>query len=279
MAAFRLPRQPLQAVLGSAGYSLARIPSPANLARTHPDLVADADFSRLASRVFPYTMTTFERLYALHQAVRYIIGNNLEGVLVECGVWRGGSAMMIAGTLASLEATDRELWLYDTFAGMTDPTEHDRAAAVPDLADDWEKIKRDTSNPVLAHATLDDVRRNLATMGFPGQQIRYCVGPVEETVPATIPERIALLRLDTDWYESTRHELAHLWPRLVPGGVLILDDYGYWDGARKAVDEWLASFAAPPLMHRIDETGRTIVKPVSGIGNSEPCRTSPASDS
>ena len=74
-----------------------------------------------------------------------------------------------------------------------------------------------------------------------------------------MPERIALLRIDTDWYESTRHELVHLYPRLSPGGVLIIDDYGHWQGARKAVDEY---FQAGLFLNHIDYTGRLAIKPL-----------------
>jgi hypothetical protein len=99
----------------------------------------------------------------------------------------------------------------------------------------------------------------LAT-GYPAERVHLVRGPVEETLPAAAPERLALLRLDTDWYASTRHELEHLYPRLVDGGVLIVDDYGHWQGARQAVDEYFAGTAPPPLLHRIDYTARIGVK-------------------
>jgi O-methyltransferase len=103
-----------------------------------------------------------------------------------------------------------------------------------------------------AYATLDDVRANMETTGYPS--VRYIVGKVEDTITAQMPERISLLRLDTDWYESTRHELEHLWPRLEPGGVLILDDYGWWDGARRAVDE----YELPALLVRVGTEGARV---------------------
>jgi hypothetical protein len=81
-------------------------------------------------------------------------------------------------------------------------------------------------------------------------------GKVEETLPEHAPESIALLRLDTDWYESTRHELEHLFPRVVAGGVLLLDDYGHWKGSRKAVDEYFAAQGITMLLNRVDYTGR-----------------------
>lgn len=108
---------------------------------------------------------------------------------------------------------------------------------------------------------VDDVRANLAATGYPADRVRLVAGPVEDTLPGAAPERIAVLRLDTDWYASTRHELHHLWPRLSSGGVCIVDDYGHWAGARRAVDEYLAAHRVDALMHRVDYTARLLVKP------------------
>ena len=100
----------------------------------------------------------------------------------------------------------------------------------------------------------------MASTGYPANQISYVRGPVEQTIPITVPESIALLRLDTDWHASTRHELDYLFPRLVKGGVLIIDDYGHWQGARKAVDDYIAANKLNLLLSRIDYTGRLAVK-------------------
>jgi len=98
------------------------------------------------------------------------------------------------------------------------------------------------------------------SIGYPEQQIHFVEGLVEETLPAEAPEEIALLRLDTDWYSSTKHELEQLYPRLAPGGVLILDDYGHWQGARRAVDEYFAENQITLLLNRVDSTARIGVK-------------------
>jgi hypothetical protein len=103
-------------------------------------------------------------------------------------------------------------------------------------------------------AGVQSVRKNVLSTGYPEEKLHLVQGKVEDTLPAAAPERIALLRLDTDWYESTRHELVHLYPRLVPNGVLIIDDYGDWVGAKEAVDEFLS---------RMDNTGRLIIKPAA----------------
>lgn len=254
-------REPHVAVAGMLGFELTPRPSAANVERTHPELATDATFVELCRRSGPYTMTTIERMWALYESVRNIEARGIVGDIVECGVWRGGSSMLAASTLARLGSTERTLYLYDTFEGMSEPTEFDVGSGGERVADDWQRYEGDQSSPVFAYAGLAEVRTNMASTGYPADRIRYVQGKVEDTVPATIPETIALLRLDTDWYESTRHELEHLYPRLEPGGIMIIDDYGAWEGARKAVDEWLGALADPPLMSRLDHTGRIIVKP------------------
>jgi hypothetical protein len=101
----------------------------------------------------------------------------------------------------------------------------------------------------------------MASTGIDAGRLHFVKGPVEETIPASVPERIALLRLDTDWYESTRHELIHLFPRLAAGGVLIVDDYGHWRGCRRATDEYFEQTGVHILLHRVDYTGVIGVKP------------------
>jgi O-methyltransferase len=207
----------------------------------------------LFARVQPYTQTSRERVTTLADAVEYVIGARVPGDFVECGVWRGGSSMAVALTLLRLGASDRRLWLYDTFGRMPAPGDRDRDYAGRDVTG------HEASMLGEAGLWLADVQAAMGTTGYPEGQIRYVPGRVEETIPESAPEQIALLRLDTDWYESTRHELEHLYPRLVSGGVLIIDDYGHYAGARQAVDEHFA--ARPILLARVDYTGRMGVKP------------------
>ena len=216
-------------------------------------------FTRLYAHCTKKTMTGVDRIYALHSATRYVIEAKVEGAFVECGVWKGGSMMMVAHTLKDMGVTDRKLWLYDTYEGMTDPSEVDvdwigrSGAALMETA-------KAAEGGAWARAQLDEVTANMESTGYPMSQMVFCRGNVLETIPAQGPESIALLRLDTDWYESTKHELVHLFPRLSPRGVLIVDDYGHFKGARKAVDEYFGSLPEKYLMHRIDYSGRTIVK-------------------
>ena len=205
-------------------------------------------------------MTSTERMYALHQAVGHVVRAKLPGAFVECGVWRGGSAMVAALRLLELGAADRALYLYDTYEGMSEPTERDVSFKDQAPLGEWDKIRATRSNIFCANS-LADATASVGSTGYPTEQVHFVKGKVEDTIPATLPEAIAILRLDTDWYESTRHELIHLYPRLVPGGVLIIDDYGHWRGAREAVDGYFAEHAPAPLLHRIDYTGRIAVKP------------------
>ena len=221
-----------------------------------PDI--DAAARGVIEAVAPYTMTSPERILALRDAVQHVCRHAIEGDIVECGVWRGGSMMAAALTLAGL-GEHRRLHLFDTFEGMPPPGAEDRdigGAAAEDLLAEEDRETGST----WAFGPLADVQHNLFSTGYPRDLIQFVRGRVEETIPCHAPEQIAVLRLDTDWYESTRHELVHLFPRLAVGGVLIIDDYGHWKGARKAVDEYIAATGARLLLSRIDYTGRMAVK-------------------
>jgi hypothetical protein len=213
----------------------------------------------LYRRIGPYTMTTPPRVYALVRAVEYAVTRGVPGAIVECGVWRGGSMMAAALTLLRLGVADRELYLYDTFAGMPPPTEADTTRSGERAADLL--AENDEDSHIWAIASLSDVRAAVLSTDYPEPQIHFVEGLVEETLPASAPEEIAILRLDTDWYRSTKHELEQLYPRLAPGGVLILDDYGHWQGARRAVDEYFEEEHITLLLNRVDGTARIGVKP------------------
>jgi hypothetical protein len=211
-------------------------------------------------RVRPCTMTSLDRLASLSGAIEYAVANRIPGAFVECGVWKGGSTMAAALSYRRLKREDVDLFLFDTFEGMPQPGEEDICRSTGAPARD---ILAESGN--LSHmkclAPIDEVRRNLQSTGYPAERLHFVQGMVEDTIPAHAPEQISILRLDTDWYASTRHELEHLYPRLAKNGVLIIDDYGDWDGARKAVDEYFATMHLKPLLNRIDNTGRICVKP------------------
>jgi O-methyltransferase len=259
----------LRRIVNSFGYDVVRRPSPESSSNGDglPEYAIPIDFSdrdrQLFNFVRPYTMTSPERVYALAQAARYVVEHKIPGDVVECGVWRGGSMMVVARVFLQFRAV-RDLYLFDTFEGMTAPTENDaqilfggkRAAEL--LA----KAKKEVSTSLWCCSPIDEVQQNISRTGYDIDKVHFVKGRVEDTIPAHAPHLISVLRLDTDWYESTRHELAHLFPRLSPGGVLIIDDYGWWKGARQATDEYLEQHRLRLLLHRIDSTGgRIAVKP------------------
>ncbi|MEA2440800.1 MAG: O-methyltransferase [Thermoleophilaceae bacterium] len=253
---------------GLIGTALRRIrgrPTP-DPGPPHPDLVEVDERDRaIIERALPYTMTGTLRLDAVVQAVRYCERRGVPGAFAECGVWRGGSVLAMILTLQELGVDDRDIHLYDTFEGMTAPGEEDTSPHEPPALETWRRAQRGDETPwggMFEHEVFNEesVRATLLETGYPEKRIHIVKGPIEETVPGRSPSRLALLRLDTDWYESTRHELLHLYPLLARGGVLIIDDYGHWDGARRAVDEYFDEHAPPLLLNRIDYTGRIAVK-------------------
>jgi hypothetical protein len=205
-------------------------------------------------------MTSAERLQALCEATRYITNAAVSGAIVECGVWRGGSMMAVARTLLFQGHADRDLYLFDTFAGMTAPSEKDVSIVGERASELMASSVRTEEDLFYCYAPLEAVRNALHSTGYPPDRMHFVAGQVEQTIPDRAPASIALLRLDTDWYASTKHELEHLFPRLSVGGVLIIDDYGHWQGARKAVDEYLEERSVPLLLNRIDYTGRIALK-------------------
>ena len=257
----------VQRVANRLGYKIERLDTPP----PPRPVELDPQYAEILRRTAPFSMTGCERIAGLVDAVRYVSKSKIAGALVECGVWRGGS--MMAAALALLESgEERDLYLFDTFAGMTEPSERDLdytggkaeetyRSSLVDGRSDW------------CYASLDDVRANLASTGYPAQMCHFVKGDVLETIPAGAPAEIAILRLDTDWYESTRHELAHLFPRLAPGGILIVDDYGHWSGSRQAVDEYFGE--QPPFMFSVDYSCRVIVKDSAGPHAARKAETRP----
>jgi hypothetical protein len=223
---------------------------------------AEPRFHELYEKCRPYTMTSIERLYALYKSVEYIVSANIPGDFVEAGVWRGGSCMLIAETLLALDESSRRIFLFDTFAGHPRPdVEKDIDIWGNRAIDEWQRTKGDDDHGQWAYASLEEVRANLALTGYPADDLVFVKGRVEETVlDLDALHRIALLRLDTYWYESTEAGLEHLYPRLVSGGVLVVDDYGHYKGQQLAVDEYLTARKEPILLNRIDYSCRLGVK-------------------
>ena len=224
----------------------------------------DLYFLKTINKFAPYTMTInrgIEPSYSLYKAVQYMVKNKIPGDFVECGVWRGGSVILMALALAHFGDTNRKIFLYDTFTGMTKPDEQDVDWDGLNLQKKW---KNDSSNPESVPwgygGTIEEVRKNVYTSNYPKDNFIFVKGTVEKTIPDNIPEKISLLRLDTDWYASTYHELVHLYPIISPGGILIIDDYGWCRGARKATDKYIKDHKINLFLSRIDESVRLAVK-------------------
>jgi O-methyltransferase len=204
------------------------------------------------------TMVSQERLFTTLMACKHACEAGLEGDFVECGVWRGGNAMVAADVFRRAHQP-RHCWLFDTFAGMTEPTEADTRRNGEGARETYLSKQRSDHNE-WCYASLEDVQESFRLAGLT-QNVHCVKGDVLQTLadPQNLPAKISVLRLDTDWYESTKVELETLYPRLVPGGILIIDDYGHWQGAKKAVDEYFAGVPRPFLQYT-DATGRVGVK-------------------
>ena len=215
----------------------------------------DEEARGIIGRARLYSMTRPASLFSIVEAVRYIERNCIDGAIVECGVYRGGCMLTAALTMDALGKSGRDLYLFDTFEGMTAPTPEDGAAAGKLFT-----IKEGPES-IACRSPLEQVRQNMSLSRYPADRIHFVKGPVEDTLPAQAPERIAVLRLDTDWYQSTKHELVHLFPRLASGGVLLIDDYGHWEGVRKACDEYFGEHGIHMLLNRVDISVRSGIKP------------------
>jgi O-methyltransferase len=223
-------------------------------------LDSDKERMLLFDKVGNYTMTSYQRICSIIDSIEYLIRYNIDGDIVECGVWRGGSMMAAAISLMNNNDDKRDLYLYDTFEGMSDPDERDISVNNVNAKDYLNKNKRSKEDLIWAFSTLNEVKENIMSTNYPEKKIHFIKGKVEDTLEQSNHRKIALLRLDTDWYESTKCELENLFPLLVNGGVLIIDDYGHWKGCKKAVDEYFANNNIRIFLMVIDDTGRIAIK-------------------
>ena len=208
------------------------------------------------------TMCSIKRLWAAISATKYVIREKIEGDIIECGVWRGGCSIAIAKTIKRLNS-QKKIILYDTFAGMTRPTKEDvKAKNKKQAIKKYNDLNRDGYNN-WCYASLEEVKSNFKKYGvfdiasFKKGDISILLKEKKQE----LPNKISLLRLDTDWYESTKDEMNILYPKISKNGILLVDDYGSWQGARKAVDEYFESVGSPiPMQWVTDYTGRGFVK-------------------
>ena len=230
---------------------------------TNPELSIPVDmepeFIKMYQRCKNYTMTSIERMYSLYKAVEYVVKFDIPGDIVECGVWRGGSSMLCALALMKMKEKNKSIYLYDTYEGMSRPTKKDITFEGESAMSKWKCLKNGEVNK-WAYSSIEEVKSNMYSTHFNRNRLTFVQGKVEDTIPVEMPLQISILRLDTDWYESTYHELVHLFPRLSVKGVLIIDDYGHWKGAREATDNYFRENRIMMYLHRIDYTGRIGIK-------------------
>lgn len=198
--------------------------------------------------VSPYSMTTAPRINCLFESLEFIRNNNIQGDFVECGVWRGGNILGMMKYLEFHNNTEPNVWLYDTFCGMTPPETVD--------VDFMNNKAEDILQDVFCLNSLEEVELALSHSNYPKEKVKYVIGDICQTLldKNNVPEKIALLRLDTDWYNSTKIELEVLWDKLEIGAPCIIDDYGHWQGCRKAVDEFLGNLSCEHEIEQIDYT-------------------------
>lgn len=240
-----------------------------HLTKAPSDFVMPVEFSKRDVEIFEYIwsngliMGTPQGLAAAISACKHVAKAGVTGDFVECGVWRGGISLA-AKLIFEEYRCDKRVWLFDTFAGMPEPTEFDRPRFEKfDTRQVFDEAQREGFNE-WCYASIEDVRRNFERAGANFEQTRFIKGDVRQTLhdEANLPAGISVLRLDTDWYESTKVQLEVLYPRLSRGGGLLIDDFGYWEGVRKAVEEYFGSRPASemPLLYYTDLSGRMGVK-------------------
>lgn len=214
------------------------------------------------SVVDQYTMCTYQRLITLYQQVTYLDQAKIHGSLVECGTWRGGACgMMALAHMADGEPT-RQIHLFDSFEGLPEPDAKQDGFQSVGYA---EERTYGNLNPIgRCIGPLEDNRYLMHELvKYPEELTHYHVGWFQQTLPVAVDNLgpIALLRLDGDWYESTKICLKLLYPLVSSGGIVVIDDYGRWEGCHKAVDEFMSTLEQPLLLNHIDGSGRYVIVP------------------
>lgn len=211
-------------------------------------------------KVNDISLTSLPNKWSLLQSLNYIKNNNVEGDIVETGVFKGANLVLIKNFLDKSNL-NKKIYAYDTYAGQPQPSNLDFDLKGTNMIDKFSDLKKKNIVPV--YCSLEDVKSNIKKycnndLG----KITFVKGKVEETLDdqSNIPKKISLLRLDTDFYDSIKKSLEVLYPRLVKGGVLIIDDYGHFKGAKIATDNFFKD-EKKIWMHRVDYTCRLMIKP------------------
>ena len=256
----------IQSLLYRLGYATV---TQAELAREAPysDPAVEPEYRQLcdeieASGFVPGKQEAVH--YTTYSAIKYVVENEIPGDIIECGVHLGDKMVLVCRFLQNRQVRDRHVYLYDTFSGMTPPTPKDKKVTGPlttnaGVVAKFEQSQKGTHND-WCYGSKDVVMRNVLATGYPPDLIHCLEGDVLETLPNESHSKIALLRLDTDFYDSTLHELRHLYSRVVKGGVVIFDDYGSWQGQKDATDEFFRAEGLSPLLLRTCRKERVIIR-------------------
>lgn len=243
----------VKSIFNSVGLDIRKKVNPVELSDADNDLIKFVRKNDL-------TMVSDDRLYTTLMACKHVLERKVNGDFVECGVWRGGNAILAAGIFKQY-GSQKRTYLFDTFSGMTEPISDD-VSYTGKVAKKWYELKKKADHIDWCYASLDEVRKNFEKAELLDEKVSFVRGDVLETLQNNelLPEKISVLRLDTDWHESTKAELEILYPRLSIGGVLIIDDYGHWSGSKKAVDEYFETNGNRPFLQYTDFSGRAGVK-------------------
>ena len=207
------------------------------------------------------SMCSTNNLYTTAIAAKYIAQNNIVGDFVECGVFRGGNAI-IAAKIFKMYKSENKVYLFDTFTGMSEPGKYDVKTSTKSPAQNKYSASKKEGYNNWAYASIEEVKENFKKLNLFDSNVIFIKGKVEDTLVQAnqLPNAISFLRLDTDWYESTKIELDILYEKLIPGGILVIDDYANWNGVRKAVDEFFKELVPPIFFTLIDKGARIGVK-------------------
>lgn len=207
------------------------------------------ELAGLMEKCEPFTMVSRERMGTLYQLVKRLDQEGIRGDLVECGVCNGGTAGIIACASAD-SSLPRVVRLFDSFEGLPEPSaETDGPKALAEWA------------PGMDLGSIDKVRELFAALRIGEERVRIVPGWFEDTLPGYAMPEVGLLHVDADWYESVKLVLETFYPNVVPGGFVVLDDYGHWEGCRTAVDEFLVARRISVDLTEVDYTGRYFRKP------------------
>jgi O-methyltransferase len=228
------------------GNLLLRLRAHTELAMWRPRNREDEEIKAAVSRIAPaFTMVGVTRLRRLVEHASTLTTERIEGAIVECGTWRGGSLALLSWAFRR-SGDPRELWAFDSFEGVPPPGPNDPPSAHRGFSEGW------------CAATATDVKAAIRSLGGDDAAVRIVPGWLEHTLPRADVGRIALLNVDVDWYDSVMVVLDHLYDRLVPGGIINFDDYGRWSGCDRAVDDFAKRRGLQLTIHRTGRHGAWI---------------------